>query len=103
MANVMSESLDEQTPNLDEIEWPEPDEGDEDLDPLFDSTRDYVEQIDHYKEHQGKPTERRAYASRPERLKFGRRHVTDRSQIRKGVKSQQQRDHGGRFRGRKPK
>jgi hypothetical protein len=34
---------------------PEPDDGDEDDDPLFDSTREYVEQIDRYKEHQGKP------------------------------------------------
>jgi hypothetical protein len=37
-------------------EWPEPRDGDEDPDPLFDSIRDYVDQIDRYKEHQGKPT-----------------------------------------------
>ena len=37
-------------------EWPEPRDGDEDDDPLFDSTREYVEQIDRYKEHQGKAT-----------------------------------------------
>jgi hypothetical protein len=36
-----------------------PDDGDEDDEPLFDSTRDYVEQINRYKEHQGKPIERR--------------------------------------------
>jgi hypothetical protein len=74
-------------PDLDEVDWPIPDEGDEDLDPLFDSTRDYVEQMDRYKEHQDKPTERRAYASRLERLRKNRRHVTERSQIRKGVVS----------------
>ena len=34
-------------------------EADEDPWPLFDSTRDYVEQVDCYKEYQGKPTERR--------------------------------------------
>jgi hypothetical protein len=42
------------------IKWPEPKEGDEDHDPLFDSTRSYVEQMDSYKTHQGKPTERGA-------------------------------------------
>ncbi len=30
----------------------------EDEDPLFDSTRDYIEQIDRYKEHKNEPTER---------------------------------------------
>jgi hypothetical protein len=79
---AMTKSLRKRTPDLTEIEWPEPEDGDEDDDPLFDSTRDYVEQMDAYKEHQGKPTERRAYASRPERFKKNRRHVTDRSQIR---------------------
>jgi hypothetical protein len=51
-----------EAPDLNEIEWPEPDDGDEDEDPLFDSTRDYIEQIDRYKQHQGKPTERRRAA-----------------------------------------
>jgi hypothetical protein len=37
------------------IDWPEPEEGDEDPDPLFDSTRNYMEQLDRYREHQGKP------------------------------------------------
>jgi hypothetical protein len=50
-------SLEAETPDLDDIEMPEPAEGDEDEDPLFDSTRDYVEQIDRYKQHQDKPTE----------------------------------------------
>jgi predicted nucleic acid-binding Zn ribbon protein len=44
-------------PDVDAYDWPEPDDGDEDDDPLFDSTREYVEQVDRYKEHQGKPTE----------------------------------------------
>jgi predicted nucleic acid-binding Zn ribbon protein len=38
-------------------DWPAPKDGDEESDPLFDSTRGYVEQIDRYKEHQDKPTE----------------------------------------------
>jgi phage gp46-like protein len=46
------------------VEWPEPAEADEDLDPLFDSTREYVEQMDRYKEHQGKPIDRRPRAKR---------------------------------------
>ena len=63
LANVVwqavTNDLEAKSPDIDEIEWPEPDEGDEDPDPLFDSTRDYVEQIGRYKEHQGKPTTRR--------------------------------------------
>jgi hypothetical protein len=46
-----------EAPDVDDYDWPEPDHGDEDDDPLFDSTRGYVEQIDRYKAHQGKPTE----------------------------------------------
>jgi hypothetical protein len=43
-----------------EFTLPEPEEADEDdLDPLYDSSRDYVEQVDRYKQHQGKPTQRR--------------------------------------------
>jgi hypothetical protein len=44
-------------PNIEEVSWPEPAEADEDPDPLFDSRRDYVEQIDRYKEFQDRPTE----------------------------------------------
>ena len=40
-------------------DFPEPPEADEDPDPLYDSNRDYIEQIDRYKEHQGKPIERK--------------------------------------------
>jgi hypothetical protein len=56
---AITESLNAQAPDLDAVDWPEPEEGDEDEDPLFDSNRDYVEQIDRYKQHQGKPTARR--------------------------------------------
>jgi hypothetical protein len=55
--NTITEALRDEAPDVDQIDWPEPREGDEDDDPLFDSTRDYVEQIDRYKEHQDKPTE----------------------------------------------
>jgi hypothetical protein len=53
---------------LDEAEWPAPEEDPDVEPPLFDSRRDYVEQIGFYKEYQHKPTERqkrRAYGSRP--------------------------------------
>lgn len=56
----IAKDLDAQVPDPDQIEWPEPAEGDEDDDPLFDLTRDYVEQIDRYKTFQDKPTERRS-------------------------------------------
>lgn len=52
-----NQRLSELAPYIDEIEWPEPSEADEDPDPLFDSQRDYVEQIDRYKEFQDRPTE----------------------------------------------
>jgi hypothetical protein len=53
---AISEELDARKPDPDDYDWPEPEEGDEDPDPMFDSTREYVEQIDRYKEHQDKPT-----------------------------------------------
>jgi hypothetical protein len=48
------EVLAENAPDLEDIEWPEPALGDEDPDPLFDSGRPYVEQIDRFRRHQGK-------------------------------------------------
>ena len=56
---AMEKDLQAQAPDPDDIDWPEPMEGDEDDDPLFDSTRGYVRQMDRYKRHQGKPTSRR--------------------------------------------
>jgi hypothetical protein len=56
---AMREKLEAQAPDLDNVIWPEPAEGDEDPDPLFDSTRSYVEQIDRYKQHQDRPTARK--------------------------------------------
>ncbi len=41
-------------PNPDELDWPNPAEGDGDDGPLYDSTRDYLEQVDRFREHQGK-------------------------------------------------
>jgi len=48
------EALAENATDLEDIEWPEPAIGDEDPDPLFDSGRPYVEQIDRFRRHQGK-------------------------------------------------
>jgi hypothetical protein len=52
--------LEAEAPDVDSFRWPDPSHftAAEDDDPLYDSTRDYVEQIDRYKEHQDKPTER---------------------------------------------
>jgi hypothetical protein len=52
-------SLGERSPDLDDVEWPEPEDGDEDDDPLFDSGRDYIVQMARYKRHQGKRTARK--------------------------------------------
>jgi hypothetical protein len=51
--------LEVHAPDPNAVEWPEPYDADESDDPLFDSERGYVEQIDRYKRHQGKPTTRR--------------------------------------------
>jgi hypothetical protein len=42
-------------PSADDYKWPEPKDGDEDDDPLYDSSRDYLDQLARYREHQGKP------------------------------------------------
>jgi hypothetical protein len=55
----IAESLTVDAPNPDDHDWPEAREANEDDDPLFDSTRDYIDQMGYYKEFQGKPTERR--------------------------------------------
>ena len=51
----MTGLLAEQMPDADDFEWPEPADGDEDGDPLFASTRSYVQQVDRFKLHQQKP------------------------------------------------
>ena len=48
--------LDARAPRADDFEWPEASEGKPFDDPLFDSTRDYILQVDRFKEHQQKPT-----------------------------------------------
>jgi len=52
-------ALADAAPDLDDYSWPEPRQGNEDPDPLFDSKRGYIEQINRYKAHQGKPIARR--------------------------------------------
>jgi hypothetical protein len=52
---TIAAELDAGAPAVDDYHWPEPVEGDEDPDPLFDSTRAYDEQLARYREHQGKP------------------------------------------------
>jgi hypothetical protein len=51
-SELRNEALD-----LDQYDWPEPNEGDEDDDPLFDYKRNYLDQIARYRTQQGKPTE----------------------------------------------
>jgi hypothetical protein len=46
--------LESHLPDADEFDWSTPEPADKDDDPLFDSQRDYFEQIDRYREHQGK-------------------------------------------------
>jgi hypothetical protein len=53
MLSDMEAALEEAMPDPDLFDWPEPAEGDEDDDALYDSTRDYVEQVDVYRAHRG--------------------------------------------------
>jgi hypothetical protein len=48
----IEQDLEDEAPGPDDFDWPDPPEGWDD--PLLDSTREYVEQIDRYKKHQGK-------------------------------------------------
>jgi hypothetical protein len=52
-------ALEARIPAPDTIAWASPAAPDGDDDPLFDSARGYVDQIDRYKAHAGKPTARR--------------------------------------------
>jgi hypothetical protein len=61
---ALTTSLAENQPDPEELEWTTDFTADEDPDPLFDSTRSYVEQIDRYKAHQGKRTCRKPYTKR---------------------------------------
>jgi hypothetical protein len=86
LRQAMQDDLQAEAPDLNDIEWPQP-IADEDFDPLFDSTRDYVEQVDRYKEHQGKPTTRRgrngtsrgALVKRRKRQLLGKYEMTTRT------------------------
>ena len=51
--------LENEAPDADSFAWPTTSNfaAAEDEDPLYDSTRGYVEQIGRYKQHQDKPTE----------------------------------------------
>jgi hypothetical protein len=61
--SMMADELEKQRPTVD-ITCPEF-AADEDDNPLFDSTRDYVEQVDAYKGFQGKRTTRKPRTVRP--------------------------------------
>ncbi len=54
----IEEDLDDKAPDVDGYEWPEPVEDLGDDDPMYDSTRGYVEQTNSFREHQGKSIER---------------------------------------------
>jgi hypothetical protein len=64
MLTRMKAALEEAVPNPDLFDWPEPAQGDEDDDALYDSTRDYVEQVDVYRAHRGDDDDVRLAADR---------------------------------------
>ena len=60
---AIEQDLNAAAPDVDSYDWPEPEEGDAIVDPLFDLQRDYLDQIDRYKEHQRKPTEGKGHSA----------------------------------------
>jgi hypothetical protein len=56
--------FDEAVTDPDQFDWPEP-RADEWDNPLYDSTRDYVAQVDRFREHQGKDADVRLAKNRP--------------------------------------
>jgi hypothetical protein len=62
LQQAIADRLEQQAPEAEDYNWPEPRAGDEDPDPMFTSTRGYVEQIQRFKRHQGKPNTRRKKA-----------------------------------------
>ena len=73
--NIQNAALD-----IDDYEWPSPAEGDEFEDPLFDSRRGYLDQIDRYARFKGKEIAV-CQGPRPKaRAKaYGERHAVDRA------------------------
>jgi hypothetical protein len=75
---AIAERLEERAPDVEDVcsqtSW----QADEDLNALYSSRRTYLDQIDHYKKHQGKTTERRGMSMSPtavrlRRLRYNRR------------------------------
>ena len=63
----IAEALIFAAPAAEDYAWPAPRKANEDEDPLFNSMRSYLDQVDRYKSHQGRPTRRR---SRPRKYRF---------------------------------
>lgn len=57
--DAITARLEERAPDVSEVRPNSGWQAKEELDPLYDSRRDYIEQIDRFKRHQGKPTQRR--------------------------------------------
>jgi hypothetical protein len=73
---------------------PEAEDSDEHPDPLFDSTRSYLDQIDVFKRHQGRPTEKRVRRDKGKSWSSARRAAAD-----KPGRVKPPRNRGGRERG----
>src|SRR4029077_3026779 len=69
----MMGALDNEAPDIDDLEWPGPCDGDEDDDPMYDSTRSYIDQVDRFKHHQGKEVKCFATRTHPEIIALARK------------------------------
>jgi hypothetical protein len=63
----MEAEIQDRVPAADEFDWAIPRDANESGDPLFDSTRDYLGQIDRFKHQLGQPTTWRGRQAKPER------------------------------------
>ncbi len=57
LLTAIADELESEAPDVDDYDWPEAAEGVEDPDPMYDSTRSYMDQITRYREHRDEPVE----------------------------------------------
>lgn len=69
----MMGALNNEAPDIDDTEWPDPCDGDEEDDPMYDSSRSYIDQVDRFKHHQGKEVNCFATRTHPETIALARK------------------------------
>jgi hypothetical protein len=78
LLETICDELEDAKPDIDDYEWPSPADGSEFDDPLFDSQRCYLDQIDRYARFKGKEIAVRQQAGWKAKA-YGERHAVDRA------------------------